>query len=576
MIPGRSWSRIGALAAAMLFASLPALAQVVPPSELPGHERQRFEVPRGPLSQPGGPPISLPSTVAPPGADKIMLRLRGVRFVGGTIYKPEDLAALYADLVDQVVSLAAVYDVAARITAKYGSDGYILSRAIVPPQELSPGGAVVTIQIVEGYIDRVEWPASLSSYRNFFDYYAARIIADRPTNIRTMERYLLLASDLPGLKFKNSLKASPSQQGAATLVVEVIEKPVDLFSRVDNRGTKARGPYQYLTSATLNNLLHMHESLTVSYAGAFQTRELQYLALAYRQVLTPEGFTLFATASNSRGRPGTPALQLLEYKTNSWWVESGVSYPFIRLRERNLIVSGLMFGTNDRSDILGELNTLDKLRGFRLKADADMAEPSGAINQLNVTFSQGFEGLGSSKNNEGAAEIAANVNNLSVKNGRVDFSKFEATYTRVQPLFDRLSLLVSAYGQHAFQPLLVPEMCGYGGRFFGRAYDPSQIVADSCIEVLAELRYDLPTGGVKELTQAQLYGYYDHGWLHNIAPVGVAFSNVDAASVGGGIRLGWQPVFAPYGGFSTDLSVAKAIEGPRDDWRFFFIVTGRL
>jgi len=51
---------------------------------------------------------------------------------------------------------------------------------------------------------------------------------------------------------------------------------------------------------------------------------------------------------------------------------------------------------------------------------------------------------------------------------------------------------------------------------------------------------------------------------------------VDGASVGGGIRLGWQPVFAPFGGFSADLSAAKAIDGPRDDWRFFFIVTGRL
>ncbi len=572
----RGWCRIGALAAAMLFASLPALAQVIPPSDLPGRERERFEIPRGPLAQPGGPPISLPGAVAPPGADKIVLRLRGVRTIGGTIYKPEDLAALYADLVDQVITLAAVYDIAARITAKYGGDGYILSRAIVPPQELTPGGAVVTIQIVEGYIDRVEWPASLSSYRDFFSYYTAKIIADRPTNIRTMERYLLLAGDLPGLKFKNSLKASPHQQGAATLVVEVIEKPVDLYSRVDNRGTKARGPYQYLTSITANNLARMHEAFTVSYAGAFQTRELQYLAATYRQVITPEGLAFFATGSNSRGRPGTPELNLLEYKTNSWLVESGVSYPFVRLRERNLIVSGLMFGSNDRSDLLGELNTLDKLRGARVKVDADMAESSGAINQLNLTVSHGFEGLGSSKNNSDPAAIAANLNNLSIPNGRVDFTKFEGTYTRLQPLFARLSLLVAAYGQYAVNPLLAPEQCGYGGRNFGRAFDPSQIVADSCFELLAELRLDLPNAGIKELKEAQLYAYVDRGWLHNIAPVGVAPENVDAASVGGGIRLGWQPVFAPYGGFSTDLSVAKAIEGPRDDWRFFFIVTGRL
>ena len=77
---------------------------------------------------------------------------------------------------------------------------------------------------------------------DFFSDYALRITTERPANIRTIERYLLLAGDLPGLKFKNSLKPHPSKLGAAILVVEATQKPVDLFARVDNRGTKARGP----------------------------------------------------------------------------------------------------------------------------------------------------------------------------------------------------------------------------------------------------------------------------------------------------------------------------------------------
>src|SRR5262245_20757016 len=564
MIPGTY--RIVLMTVAMLVASLPALAQVIPPSERPGRERERFEQPTPSLAQPGGPAISMPGTAAPPGADKIKLVLRGVRTVGGTIYRPEELAALYGDLVGHEITLAAVYEIAARITAKYGSDGYVLSRAVVPPQELTPGGAVVLIQIVAGYVDRVEWPASLSAYRDFFSEYTAKIIADRPTNVRTLERYLLLAGDLPGLKFKNSLKASPTRPGAATLVVEVIEKPIDTLSRVDNRGTKARGPYQFLSSATLNNALRIHEAFTVTYAGAFTTSELQYLSGAYRHVLNSEGLTVFASASNSRGRPGTPELRLLEYKTNSNLFEGGVSYPFIRLRERNLIVSGLVFASDDKSDILGALNTHDKLRGVRLKVEADLAEQSGAINELKLVGSQGISGLGSTENGSLF---------LSTANGRVDFTKVEATYTRLQPLFERLSLLVSAYGQYAGTPLLSPEQCGYGGRAFGRAFDPSQLVADSCVELLAELRLDLPHR-IKELTQAQLYGFVDRGWLHNLAPVLGTPVNQDAASVGGGLRFGWQPAFAPFGGFTADLSAAKGIDGPRDEWRFFFIVTGRM
>src|SRR5262245_31934977 len=98
MIPGRGRIIAVIAAVAMHLASLPALAQVIPRSELPGRQRERFEQPTPPLAQPGASPIRLPGTVAPPGADKITLVLRGVRTVGSTIYKPEELEALYADL----------------------------------------------------------------------------------------------------------------------------------------------------------------------------------------------------------------------------------------------------------------------------------------------------------------------------------------------------------------------------------------------------------------------------------------------------------------------------------------------
>jgi hemolysin activation/secretion protein len=557
MPPHRYCSAFAALA--LLLAAQPALAQI-PASELPGRERERFEQPRAPLSRPGGPPVSLPSTVAPPGAETLQVLVRGVRITGSTVYRTEDLEPLYSDIVGRTVPATAIYEIAQRITAKYGRDGYVLSRAIVPPQELSPHGAIVRIQVIEGYIDRVEWPAALSRYRDFFSYYTAKITAERPINVRVLERYLLLASDLPGLKFKNSLKASSSQPGAATLVVEVAEKPLDLSTRIDNRGTKARGPYQYFTSLNINNVARWHESWTLATAGAFQFTELQYYLLSYRQVLTGEGLTVFVTNSLSFGRPGTETLQLLDYKTRSDLFEAGLSYPFIRSRERNLIASALFFLSNDRSDILDALNTLDRLRGVRLKADADYADPLRGINQINLVLSQGFDGLGSS---------AAGSANLSRANGRPDFTKFEATFSRLQPLPANFSVLAAVYGQWARTPLLAPELCGYGGRTFGRAFDPSELVADSCIELLGELRYDV-AHGLKYLTQLQFYGFADGGWLHNLAPVSGTPSNVDGASVGGGLRLGTLP------GVAVDLSAAKGVAGIRDDWRFFFITTGRF
>src|SRR5258707_4736722 len=264
---------------------VPPGAQIVPPSDQPGRERERFERPPVPLAQPGGPAISVPGIEAPPGAAETKLVIRQIRVVGATVYTAAQLAELYADLVGKTVTLKAVYDLAQRITAKYGGDGYVLSRAIVPVQELDPNGAVVKIQVVEGYIETVEWPSQLSAYRDFFSYYASRISAQRPVNIRTIERYLLLAGDLPGLKFRNSIKPHPSKACAANLLVGGTTQPVDFFSRVGNRGTPAPGPVEFLSNTTFNNLFCGHEALTLTAAGAFKTRELQYYAANYRQVL---------------------------------------------------------------------------------------------------------------------------------------------------------------------------------------------------------------------------------------------------------------------------------------------------
>ena len=171
-----------------------------------------------------------------------MLTVTGVRVTGMTVYREDELAYLWADLVGREVPLQAVYDLAQRITARYGRDGYVLSRAIVPPQNLSRGGAVIQLQVIEGYIDRVVWPANLSRYRNFFSDYEAKIVADRPANIRTLERYLLLLGDLPGFKVTTKLQPSATQLAASTLVVEVTEKQLDFNARFDNHGSRGAGP----------------------------------------------------------------------------------------------------------------------------------------------------------------------------------------------------------------------------------------------------------------------------------------------------------------------------------------------
>ncbi len=539
---------------------------MIPPSVQPGREQQRFTEPPPPLSQPRGPAISLPSTVAPKGADRVKVLIRGVTIAGMTVYTQDQVAPLYADLIGHEVTLQAIYDLAQKITTKYGNDGYVISRAIVPPQQLNPGGATVRIQVIEGYVDKVEWPRALDKFRDFFSYYTTRITVERPSNIHTIERYLLLAGDLPGLKFKNSLKPSTAHQGAATLIVEVTENPFDWAARVDNRGPPGQGPREFLATVTINNLLRGHDAFTFTYAGPFEPEELKYVYGQYSQVLNGEGLLFFVDASDGWGRPGTQQLQSLHYHTKSTVVESGLTYPIIRTRERNLSVTGLWFVSHNEGVIFDDPNTppstLDRLRGGRFKVNGDWADPLNGINQVNVIASQGLQGLGSTGNGQPLA---------SRLNGRVNFSKLEATVTRLQQLPANFSLLLAAYGQWAGTALLNPELCGYGGRVFGRAFDPSNFVADECAEALGELRFDVPTPPMtpKLITQTQLYGFADRGSLHNLAPDVGTPRNMNAASAGGGLRIGLLNTFV------ADLSADKAVEGPRNDWRFFFVLSAK-
>src|SRR4029079_1742415 len=146
-----------AAVAVLLGAAQSAVAEIaVPGSELPGRERERFVQRRAPLSPPGRRVISLPSTIAPAGAETLKVVVRAVTIEGGTVYSRADLAPLYADIIGREVAVSAIYEVAQRITTKYGNDESVIVRAIVPPQELTAGGATIRIQIIEGYIDRVE------------------------------------------------------------------------------------------------------------------------------------------------------------------------------------------------------------------------------------------------------------------------------------------------------------------------------------------------------------------------------------------------------------------------------------
>lgn len=534
-----------------LFIVPPVGAQEIPAGADPGRVEQRFEV-RQPTEVTPRVARGLESTMPPAEAAALKLILSSVSVVGSTVYTQDEIDQLSQHLVGQQVTLAEVFGIAAAITERYGSDGYILSRAIVPPQELDPSGASIRIEILEGYVDEVRWPEVAEKYHDLFSSYSAKIVADRPLNVRTLERYLLLANDLPGLNFQSNLVASETQALASTLIITGTEDKFSGFVSIDNHGVEASGPYQATAGVTFSNWFRDHSQFeffaTIAGPSEDDGEELLYLDWRFEKIITSEGLRFFVDGNANWGEPGTAPLIVFSTETSGFNISTGLAYPFIRSREQNLTGTVAFDFKNSESSNLGAPATEDRLRILRGELAYDLADEHGGVNRIVASAHVGIDGLGSTANGNPLASRTPGV---------VDFFRVTGELSRNQKLHDRWSLYGSIFGQWSADPLLSSQECGYGGRSYGRGFDSFIVTGDHCFLGLVELRRDVrvPKAFSQFLTYAQPYAFADYGHIWNIdAPVGTPRTD-EGASIGLGVRFGGEKL-------SAELSAAHVVVTP--------------
>jgi len=98
------------------------------------------------------PPVKLPSVGQPQtgGDTGPQFVLRGINVSGAHAIPPDNIAAIYQPYLGKQVSQADLAAIAGAISDLYRAQGYHLSRAIVPPQDIADGH--VRIQVIEGTI----------------------------------------------------------------------------------------------------------------------------------------------------------------------------------------------------------------------------------------------------------------------------------------------------------------------------------------------------------------------------------------------------------------------------------------
>ncbi|MBT5674117.1 MAG: ShlB/FhaC/HecB family hemolysin secretion/activation protein [Rhodospirillaceae bacterium] len=242
---GRVSLRVVASLAALLsigFFSYQSMAQEnIPDSAEAGRLEQQFDAPDAPLSQFE---TQIPDSEEPmPAADaaRIKFTLSGVMVDGSTVYGDHDMLSLYEEMLGSEISLSDVFQIARRITVKYRGDGYILSRAVVPAQRIKSG--VVVIQVIEGFVSGVSIEGDILGPVSLLESYAEKVMESRPLRADVLERYVLLAGDLPGVDASSVLAPADDTPGASELILVVEHKEADIFATHDNRGTRFVGPH---------------------------------------------------------------------------------------------------------------------------------------------------------------------------------------------------------------------------------------------------------------------------------------------------------------------------------------------
>ena len=508
----------------------------------------------------------------PEQAGELRFTLKELTLKGNTAFPSEELAPLYADLIGKEVSLLDIYKLRDAITAKYGNAGFGLSKAIIPEQRIQAEG-LVRIDIIEGFIDEVIIEGANEDQQEYLAYASEKIKAERPLNALTLERYLLLANDRFAIKVTSTMKPSETTPAASTLILKV--EPAPKFeggASIDNRGTESAGPNQFNANLAINGLGGRASQTAINYATTQQTSELQYINLSHTEVVSKEGTNLSLSYTNSVSKPGTELLRRLDNRSDSETWSLKLAHPFIRTRQENLTTYVKYDQQDTDNKSLNILSTQDRIRALRLGLNYDKADAFEGVNQALLQYSFGLQGLGATVDSNPLKSRA---------DGEADFQKLTVNLSRNQelsffsPVLSKFSLYAAFMGQYSATGLLSPEECGIGGQQFGRAYDPSEILGDSCIAGSLELRLSPGTEGTP-FKYAQFYTFYDGGETYNHTPLSILDrKDKSLSSAGLGVRFGMGQYLSGYLEAAQPLTRIVANEGNKNA-RLFASISARF
>ncbi len=510
---------------------------------------------------PRGDDIPLPEKkVAPaPETEKVVTNfLTGVEVQGATVYPEGAFASIYEPFLGKPLNEMQAEKIVAAITKKYQDDGYILSRAVARPQDLEFG--ILRVDVLEGYIEQVTFEGPVEKRKQLLSDMAEKLRADRPLTVATLQRYVMLMGDLPGLDVRPALRPLNGDSGAHELVLGLSQDPFEGFASVDNRSSRVVGRHITQVSGRFNSLFgHYERTGLYFYTVPEDNRELLFLEGQQEFVLNAEGTLLGFDGWHSVSESGERQQRFnIDYYDTRGAVY--LAHPIIRGSDQSLFLTGTFEYRNTVETIAGFNNFDDRIRSIRLTLRGYTKDDFDGENVLVLTASQGLDILDASRDD---------APNLSRNGGKADYAKLEGYYTRFQELPGPWLAQFGLKGQVTSDGALSAEEFRVGGGNYGRAYDPSEISGDYGGAGYVELQRNLASRN-EFFKDTQVFAFYDLGAAWNDDPI-FGTSKTSLASLGVGVRMLWPNQVRAFGEIAKPLTEPVFAEGAQGDhMRFFF------
>jgi hemolysin activation/secretion protein len=228
------------------------------------------------------------------------------------------------------------------------------------------------------------------------------------------------------------------------------------------------------------------------------------------------------------------------------------THPVLRSRALNFTARAGFAAEEGQTRVNDVLVTDDALRTLRAGLSFDAIDRLSGSNVVDAELAQGLNALGARRTTTAATPVTT---------GRSDFTKLAFYAGRLQPLDPSWSLFAAVSGQYAFNDVPSLEAFAVGGEYFGRGYDPSEIVGDSGASLKIDLQRELGALGEAALSG---YGFYDLGAVYRRAALPGQPQRASLASLGIGLRVRYRAALYAYLEVAKPLTLTPALEGDKN------------